>query len=198
MQLILVRHARPHRADGEDATADPALTEVGLQQAAATAEFLLGEDVHHVVASPLRRAHQTAEPLAGKLGLDIETVDGLREIDPFGGAYVPAEEVTMDHQIIADLARDPYALFGSAGGFERFRAVVVDAVDGVVARNRGRTVAVYCHGTVIGSYLSAILGSDDPFVLLPDYCGLYRVAASSTGLRTLRSANETAHVRHLL
>lgn len=198
MQLLVVRHARPHRADGEDATADPVLTELGVKQAEATADFLTGETVDHVVASPLRRAQQTAHPLAVRLSVDVETVQGLREIDPFGGAYVPVEEITMEHQIVQDLAGDPYALFAGAGGFERFRGVVVDAFDGIVARNRGRTVAVFCHGTVIGTYLSALLGTDDPFTLLPDYCGLYRIAASSNGLRTVRSANETAHVRDLL
>ena len=198
MHLLVIRHARPHRADGDDATADPELTDLGLQQAMATAEFLAGERIHHVVASPLRRAQQTAAPLAARLSCTVETVEGLREIDPFGGAYVPAEEMTMDHQVVQDMADDQYALFRSVGGFERFRSVVVEAFDGIVARNRGKSVAVYCHGTVIGTYLSALLGSDDPFTLLPDYCGLYRIAASSNGLRTVRSANETGHVRDLL
>jgi 2,3-bisphosphoglycerate-dependent phosphoglycerate mutase len=198
VQLLVVRHARPHRADGEDATADPELTALGHKQAAATADFLAGEGIDHVVASPLRRAQQTAAPLAARLSCPIETVEGLREIDPFGGAYVPAEEMTMEHQVVQDLSGDPLRLFGSAGGFEQFRSVVVAAFDEIVARNRGRTVAVFCHGTVIGTYLSALFGTDDPFTLLPDYCGLYRIAASSTGLRTVRSANETGHVRDLL
>jgi hypothetical protein len=30
-----------------------------------------------------------------------------------------------------------------------------------------------------------------------DYCGIMRVTASSSGIRTLRSVNETAHLRHL-
>lgn len=198
MHLLVVRHARPHRADGDNATADPELTDAGHAQAAATADFLAGERVDHVVASPLRRAQQTAQPLAVRLDLPVETVEGLREIDPFGGAYVPAEEMTVEHQVVRDLADDPLALFRSAGGFARFRSTVVAAFDEIVARNRGRTVAVFCHGTVIGTYLSALLDSDDPFTLLPDYCGLYRIAASSTGLRTVRSANETGHVRDLL
>jgi hypothetical protein len=35
-------------------------------------------------------------------------------------------------------------------------------------------------------------------VLTPDYCGIVRVRAASNGIRTIRSANETAHVRGLL
>lgn len=197
MELIIVRHALPHRADGEDATADPELTELGLRQAEATGGFLAGEQIDALAASPLRRAHQTAEPLARRRGLDIVTVEGLREIDPFGGAYVPAEEMTEDHPVIQRLAEDRFSLFGSEEDFTRFRSTVLAAFDDVVARYRGKRVAVFCHGTVIGTYLTSLLGLDDPLVLLPDYCGVSRVLASSTGHRTLRSVNETGHVRDL-
>ena len=190
-----MRHALPMRADEDNATADPPLSDIGRQQAEATAAFLAGEAIDAVVASPLQRAAQTAQPLADRLGLGIQVADGLREIDPFGGSYIPAEELTVDHAVVADMASDPLALFASAGGFEQFRSTVVGAVDEIVAAHRGRRVAVFCHGSVIGAYLTAVLGHDDPFLLLPDYCGLYRVLAASNGLRTLRSANETGHVR---
>lgn len=195
MQLILIRHALPERADADRASADPPLSDTGRRQAAATAAFLAGEQIDHIVASPLQRAHQTAEPLAQRLSLQIETVPGLREIDPFGGSYVPAEEITTDHPVVQDFVEDRYSLFAGEGGFETFRSTVVSALDDVVARNRGKNVAVFCHGTVIGSYLTVVLGIDDPFLFLPDYCGIARVLASADGHRTLRSANETGHLR---
>ena len=195
MDLLLIRHALPFRADGEDATADPPLSPIGRQQAEATAAFLAGERIDAIVASPLRRAAQTAQPLAKRLSLPITIAEGLREIDPFGGSYIPAEELTTDHAVVTDMATDPLALFAGAGGFEQFRRTVVATVDEIVGANRGKCVAVFCHGSVIGTYLTAVLGHDDPFLLLPDYCGLYRVLAASNGLRTLRSANETGHVR---
>jgi broad specificity phosphatase PhoE len=194
MQLIIVRHALPLRTED---SADPPLGDLGRRQAEATAAFLAGERIDHVVASPLERAHQTAAPLAEKLGLEIETVADLREIDPFHGAYVPAEELTFDHQVVRDFTEDPYSLFADVGGFDRFRSVVVDAFEGIIAGNKGRTVAVFCHGTVIGSYLTALLHTDDPFALLPDYCSLSRVLATGDW-RTLRSVNETGHLRDLI
>jgi 2,3-bisphosphoglycerate-dependent phosphoglycerate mutase len=197
MELIIVRHALPERTDGESATADPPLTELGSRQAEATAEFLAGETIDHIVASPLRRAIETAEPLARKLGLEIERSEGLREVDAFGDAYVPAEQLTVDHPVVRRFLDDPFALFAPYGGFDAYRSQVVDAFDGIVARNRGRTVAVFCHATVIGCYLTALVGHADPFELSPDYCAIYRVRASSNNLRTLRSANETGHVRDL-
>ena len=197
MELILVRHALPERADGDRATANPPLSALGRRQAAATADFLSGEPVDAVVASPLLRAQQTAQPLADRLGVGVDITEGLREIDPFDGSYVPAEEIDTDHPVVERFVADRYSLFAGAGGFQQFRTGVVAAVDEIVGRHRSQRVAVFCHGTVIGTYLTAILGHDDPFVLLPDYCGLFRLTASSAGLRTLRSANETGHVRGL-
>lgn len=194
MDLILVRHAQPERTDD---SADPVLTERGRAQADATGAFLAGERVDAIVASPLQRARHTAVPLADRLGLEIQTIEGLREIDPFRGAYVPAEELTLDHGVVQQFMADPLALFAGEGGFETFRATVVGAFDDIVAANKGRTVVAFCHGTVIGTYLTDVLGHADPFVLNPDYCGLYRLKASGD-LRTLRSANETGHVRDLL
>ena len=198
MDLIIIRHARPERADGVHATADPPLSESGRQQAEATAAFLAGEPVHHIVSSPLRRAQQTAEPLAARLGIDLETNEGLREIDPFGGSYVPAEELGADHHVVQTFVGDRFALFDSVGGIDVFRSTVVNAFDAVIAANRGRRVAVFTHGMVLGCYLTALVGHQDPFVLVADYCGIYRVEAAANGIRTLRSANETGHVRHLL
>lgn len=195
MDLIIVRHAVPERADE---TADPPLTAAGKRQAEATAEFLSGEEIHHVAASPLRRAIQTAEPLADRLGIEVELVEGLREVDAFGGSYVPMEQLTQDHPVVEQFLADPYAMFAPYGGFEAYRSTVVEAFDGIIARNRGRTVAVFCHATVIGCYLTDVVGHADPFLLRPDYCGIYRVRAASNGIRTVRSANETGHVRQLL
>ena len=194
MDLIVVRHGLPERADDSH---DPPLSAAGRRQAEATAAFLAGERVDRIVASPLARARQTAEPLADRLGLSIETVEGLAEIDPFDGAYVPAEEMQLDHPVTEAFLADKYSLFDGVGGFEPFRAVVRDAFDGVISRNRGRVVAVFCHGMVMGCYLTTLVGHHDPFMLNMDYCGISRVRAASNGIRTAVSANETGHLRGL-
>ena len=49
------------------------LSELGRQMAKADAEALADRDVTHVVASPLDRAQETAEPIAAQFGLEIAT-----------------------------------------------------------------------------------------------------------------------------
>jgi broad specificity phosphatase PhoE len=57
------------------------LTEKGRRQAAALADYLKDQDALQVYASPLLRARQTAEILAGALGIPCEMTDALREFD---------------------------------------------------------------------------------------------------------------------
>lgn len=55
------------------------LSELGHEMAATVAESLRDHDVTHVVASPLERAQQTAQPMADILGLDIHTDERVIE-----------------------------------------------------------------------------------------------------------------------
>ncbi|GAA3279584.1 histidine phosphatase family protein [Dactylosporangium vinaceum] len=55
------------------------LSELGVQMAKAAAESLAGRDITHLVASPLERAQQTAEPFAEQLGLPIAVDERLIE-----------------------------------------------------------------------------------------------------------------------
>jgi hypothetical protein len=54
---------------------------------------------------------------------------------------------------------------------------------------------VFCHGMVMGWYLTTLVGHRDLFVLNMDYCGISRIRAASNGIRTAVSANETGHLR---
>ncbi|MGI9600627.1 MAG: histidine phosphatase family protein [Acidimicrobiales bacterium] len=200
MDLIIIRHGRPERderAEGEG-SADPMLSDLGWEQAHATSTFLADEQIDHVVASPMRRAHETARPTADRLTLDVELLVGLKEADHYSASYVPAEELTPDDEAYRVFVEDPMALFEPHGGVEVFQKTVVDSFEYLIDSNRGQRVAVFCHGMVMGVYLRSLLGHDDPYQLTPDYCGIMRVKASSTGVRSVASMNETAHVRHLL
>jgi broad specificity phosphatase PhoE len=55
------------------------LSELGVQMAKAGATYLAGHDVTYLVASPLERAQQTAEPFAAEFGLPVAVDDNLIE-----------------------------------------------------------------------------------------------------------------------
>jgi broad specificity phosphatase PhoE len=81
--IVLARHGetdwnRENRFQGH---ADPPLNENGRAQARDLAERLAPEPLAAVYSSPLRRAFQTAEIVAGQRGQPVRSEDGLREVD---------------------------------------------------------------------------------------------------------------------
>ncbi len=198
MDLLIVRHARPEREEKQEGQgpADPGLSEIGKRQAEAIANFLEGEKIDQIVSSSMKRAQQTATPLARRLGIEVIQRDDLRESDHNSSVYIPVEEMTVDSPAIQMYMNDPSAIF--EGDYEGFRNRVLQAFDEVIRNFPSQKVAVFCHGMVISVYLQTLWGLSNPLVIRPDYTGITRVEASSTGLRTVRSINETGHVRHLI
>lgn len=199
MELIVVRHGRPVRHEvpkGE--SADPDLSDLGRLQAEATADYLASEAVDHVASSSMLRATSTAAPLAQRLAKPVETLDDLRESDHRSNVYVPVEEMERDDPALAHYSRDNLHDSVFPQGYDEFRQRVVRGFEHLIGANRSKKVAVYCHAMVTAVYLQTVLGTADPFKITVDYCGLSRVLASATGKRSVRSVNETHHVRDLL
>jgi broad specificity phosphatase PhoE len=71
----LMRHGEVHNPDGVlyGRRAGYHLSELGRRMADRVAEHLADRDVTHVVASPLERAQETAQPIAKSHGLDLAT-----------------------------------------------------------------------------------------------------------------------------
>jgi broad specificity phosphatase PhoE len=196
VQLLLVRHAEPKRVEGLGAPADPTLTALGRKQSAALATWLADEPIDHVVSSPLRRAVETARPLAIALGLDVEVLDGLAEWDRESDSYIPVEELreTKDErwQLMVEERWEEME-----GGVDpnAFRAAVMAAAEDVISRFPSRSVVAICHGGVINAYLGSVLGLSRVLWFHPEYTSISRVAASSGGIRSIVSLNETGHLR---
>src|SRR3712207_4344718 len=81
MLIYLVRHALARYDTGVPygTPPGPPLSDVGLEQAAATASLLQYAGLERIVSSPMRRCTMTAEPLAALFGLDLEIDDDLGE-----------------------------------------------------------------------------------------------------------------------
>lgn len=198
MELLLIRHALPVRVEAAEGPADPALAELGHRQAAALADWLADEPLHAIYASPLRRAVETAAPLAERLGLGVIVDEDLAEFDRHANDYIPIEELKaerdprwqqmVDGDWSADGTIDP----------ETWAAAVVVGVERVIEAHPGETVAIVAHGGVVNIYLAHVLGTHRPMFFEPAYTSISRVLAAREGQRQIRSVNETAHVRGLL
>ena len=91
-----MRHALPERVEGFDGPADPELSEAGQHQTRHLAEYLAFERIHAVYASPLRRAMQTAQPVAELQSVEVALADGIAEYDREVGEYIPVEQLKAE------------------------------------------------------------------------------------------------------
>lgn len=73
--IFLLRHAHSDYAPDEMR----ALSLSGRAAAARVADVLAGRGVSRIISSPYTRARQTVEPLARRLGIEIEREPDLRE-----------------------------------------------------------------------------------------------------------------------
>jgi probable phosphoglycerate mutase len=196
MELVLVRHAQPVRVDeGEvEGPADPGLSAHGHTQARRLADWLAFETFDAVVTSPLRRARETAAPLAETLGQPVEVDAGLTEYDATAGAYIPIEDLraAKDERWFATIE----GRWADAGGVDPavFQRHVVPAMSALVERYSGRRVVAVTHGGVLNVYLADVLHTEALLFFHPEYTSISRVRAARSGQRSVSSLNETAHL----
>jgi probable phosphoglycerate mutase len=197
MDLLLIRHAEPVRiapGEGGGGPVDPELTVRGRDEAERLATWLAAEDIDAVISSPLRRARQTAEPVARAHGLDVEVDPNVIEYDANADHYIPADELKRNRDARWQAMLDGrWEDFGGEAP-DQFRGRIAPCLDGIIGRFPGGRVAVVCHGGVINVYVGALLGLDRLLWFEPGYTSITRVAAARSGPRSLVTLNETAHL----
>ena len=157
------------------------------------ARWLAGERIDALYASPLRRALETAEPLARVTGHEIRVEEGVIEFDHDSDVYVPLEEIKANEpeRWLEMVQGGIYADIDLAG----FRSLLKDALERIIAAHPGERVAVVCHGGVINNWAGYVLGIDDPAFFNPGYTSVNRFLAASSGERSVLSLNEQGHLR---
>jgi 2,3-bisphosphoglycerate-dependent phosphoglycerate mutase len=196
VELLLIRHGLPEHIERDDGLpADPPLSDAGRAQAQRLARWLEPERIDAVYASPLLRARETALPLARARGVRLVIEPGVVELDHLSSIYVPLEQLkAADRERWLELVHG-----GLYAGVDvpAFRRAVVAALERIVAAHAGQRVAVFCHGGVINVWTAHVLGfeRENPLFFDPAYTSVSRFLAAASGERSLKSLNETAHLR---
>ena len=195
MELILVRHGLPVRREVVEGPADPELSVEGHDQSARLANYLVTESIAAIYSSPMKRAFQTAEPLAVKTSLPISIVDDVAEYDRLSNEYIPIEELRAAnderwHKLVAG------GWQSDSDTLENFRHRVVSSLEQLISQHASQRIVVTCHGGVINQYIAHVLGiSTERGFFYPQYTSIHRVVAAQNGLRSIGSLNEIAHLR---
>lgn len=194
MKITMIRHGQPLHIDTGDATpADPGLSAVGHDQARRLTQRLKEENFDRIYASPLKRAYETALPLAEARGLAIETRSAIAEFDRGHHEYIPLEQLkVINHERWAKMMRGEFEF---AFDFEEFSTGVVACLEEIVAENKGKHVAVVCHGGVINAWAAHVIGFKPKLFFAPDYTSVNRFAASTSGVKSVLNLNESIHLR---
>jgi 2,3-bisphosphoglycerate-dependent phosphoglycerate mutase len=143
-RFLLVRHC-----ESSGQAADAALTERGLQQAQALAEFLAVHPIDRIVSSPYLRARSTIEPFARRTGLPVELCDDLVE------HRLSAEPIAEWRSCVARTFED--ASFRAPGGdsaAETLARAWTGIRSALVAESR--LPVVVAHGQLISLVLQSI------------------------------------------
>ncbi|MDA0634964.1 bifunctional RNase H/acid phosphatase [Nonomuraea sp. MCN248] len=200
--LVLLRHGEtPLSAERRfSGLGDPELTADGLAQAAAAATRLSRDPyrLDAVVTSPLTRARQTAEAVAQRAGLPVETDEDLRETD--FGAWEGHTFTEIQRRWPAELAAwlaDPDV---APPGGESFTAVadrVTRARGRLLDRYEGRTVLLVSHVTPIKTLLRLALDAPPTalYRMHLDLACLSLIEHYADGNTVVKSFNDTAHLR---
>lgn len=202
--FLLLRHGEtdltPQKRFSGAGGSDPALSAIGRGQAAAAAGLLAARGtVQALVSSPLRRCRETADVIAGRLGLDVRLEDGLREAD-FGAweGLTFAEARERHPEDVAAWLRSTKA--APSGGGESFAEVsrrVAVARDKLLARYAGRTVLLVTHVTPVKTLVRLALGAPPESLYRMELspASLSEVAYFADGNASVRLLNDTSHLR---
>ncbi|GAA0521434.1 histidine phosphatase family protein [Deinococcus depolymerans] len=138
-------------------SADDELNDTGHAQARALAAHLLRQPQRPqaVYASRYRRAQQTAAPLAEALGVPVQVLNGIHEVDCGDWAGQPYSALNAHPEKL----RLPGGRLGFTGG-ETFDGIAARFASDVNALPDGTDAALVSHGGIIRIGLAALLGLD--------------------------------------
>jgi broad specificity phosphatase PhoE len=160
--LILVRHGestwnREHRIQGQ---LDPPLSDLGRRQAELLARRLSGSEPDAIYASDLKRAMETAAPIASATGVAVEPLVELREIflGEWEGLHTAELAERFPDAWAGWTAEPDWDLVPGGERAAAFETRVGAAVDAMLDRHPHGEVIVVTHGGVIQIALHRIVG----------------------------------------
>jgi probable phosphoglycerate mutase len=187
-RVLLVRHGLP----AGHLVVDPGLGAVGVDQANRLAAWLSWDLPAAVVSSPYRRARETAEIIAERIGHTVQYNRDLREWSSGSPHYVLPEKLADTDRGVA-FAEGRFDDFVPPHDTGQLRSRMI----GVTQIGRdwpGATVVAVSHGGAINNLLAHVIGGPSVFFVNPGYTSVSQIDVMPSGRLVLVSVNETGHL----
>jgi broad specificity phosphatase PhoE len=201
--VILVRHGQSRgNAEGRfGGHTDTPLSARGRRQAEATAKALASEKFTAIYSSDLKRAVETASPLARLTRAPLEAADAFRErsVGVMEGLTFEEAAAQYPEQYAALLHRDfEHVLLGG----ESYRQTLDRAskkLDEAIEKHKGGRIAVFTHTGAICILILHLMGALDSPELKPVWiatsnCGISRFDLRDDGFVRVLALNDTRHL----
>jgi broad specificity phosphatase PhoE len=159
-RVLLLRHAESaNPLIFHGAESDVGLSERGRRQAEAIAPVLAAETPHVVISSAMRRARDTAEPIARACGVYVQIEPALHErrVGGLTGTPTGGHEGVWPNTLRRWIAGDTAFAPPGAESFDDIRDRVLPAWLGLTTRHVGQTIVLVAHGVVCKVLLFSLL-----------------------------------------
>ena len=158
---------------------DPPLSSTGIEQARGAAEQLAGEEITYMYSSHLQRAYNTAQIIAEPHGLQVETVDGLAEMnfgDLEGMTYEEAKE-RFPAVYQSWMTQPIETQFPNGENYREMKLRVLRAFDSILERHHNESIGIVAHAGVNRIILCKALSipEADMFRVAQPHCAINRI-----------------------
>ena len=200
-KIIFVRHGQTEwnvlgRYQGQT---DVALSPLGIEQAEKLAAHFPVDKIEAVYSSDLARAMKTASCVADRFGLTVESRPELRELnfgdwegltyDEIVAKWPDALENFFLHPDVLDIPHGE--------SFPKLRERALACVEEIVARHPDQTVAVFAHGAILRTILTAALHMDLQYVwTIRQFNTAVNIVTYTEHGTTVELINGTGHLKY--
>ena len=204
-RIILVRHGQTEWNVGAGGgerfrgRVDLSLDDAGLAQAGALAQRLADRPIVAVYSSPLQRAVETARPTAQRLGLPVQLLPGIIDINYGDWQGLSHDEVAQAHpHLYPRWLETPHRVkFPHGESLRQVRLRGMASLKEVVARHDGRVILLVAHQVVNKVLVCAMLGLDNShFWRIQQDNACLNVFEYQNGIFTAVLINDTCHLHN--
>ena len=202
IRIVLVRHGQTewNKFERFRGRVDIDLDETGRKQAEAAAEKIAQWEISAIYSSPLKRTMSTAQFAADRLGLAVQPLEEINDMDFGEWQGLSIEETRRKYSSLFDLWRyRPEKLeIPGAETLEDVRKRALAAIDEVMAKHEDETIALVSHRVVCKVLLCHVLGLDNSH--------FWQIAQDTTAINlfeiwdgrpSVLLINDTCHLRDL-